>query len=223
MRTNRKLIALLAAIPLGLGLVGCAAGGGDATARSETVISEEPEAKEIAELPKFPTDFERVCADGLGFSGLPEYQRSTKGVHLTMPMSKFEDSWTHDTFNTDKFPKGWVVGLTGDANLLQDALKTVELVVCFDDHTGESKAGKVCQMEDTKTKEKYPVTMYNTTWEVRVVSARTGEAIFTHKGKATSTDCPMFRMISGDDDRSKYYTKAGVEDYRKYVKRFIST
>ncbi|GAA0983106.1 hypothetical protein GCM10009555_054170 [Acrocarpospora macrocephala] len=204
----------------GVVLSGCGALGLTSTAPSNDSPStaEDPVAKQTEdapEVPAFATDLERVCADGLGFSGLPEYRRSDKGLHPAVLMRKSDDSWTQNSISPGDYPKGWILDFGDDVSKTQ-------LVACYE-QTGTTPAGKVCDMEEKETKKAYKMTMYNTSYLVRVVDARTGKTISQHKGRAASTTCPIITFFSEGDDKSKYYTEASAKDYRIFLRRYIST
>jgi hypothetical protein len=207
----------------GLVLSGCGAlGSASTTAPSRdgtsTEAAEDPVAKQTEqapEVPAFASDLDRVCADGLGFSGLPEYRRSEKGPHPTVLMRKSHDSWTQNSISAGDYPKGWILDIGDD-------LSKTQLVACYE-QTGTAPSGKVCDMEEKETKKAYKMTMYNTSYVVRVLEARTGKAISQHKGRAAATTCPMITFFSEGDDKSKYYTEASAKDYRSFLRRHIST
>jgi hypothetical protein len=164
--------------------------------------------------PKFGSDYERTCADGLGFAGLPAYSRAAKGVHPAVIMSKSKDVWTQQTpFSSDGYPSGWIVSYTDVAR--------AELVVCYE-RVKATPAGKTCQMKERDSNEEFTLTMYNTQYRLRVLEARTGKVLFDRSAQARSTDCPTLTFSGSDDDRTKYYTDAQPRDYRGVLKPFIA-
>lgn len=167
-----------------------------------------------ADLPKFASDFERTCVDGIGFPGSPAYKRTGKGPHLTVLMSKGESLWTQQTPSDGDYPRGWLAGIGQN-------MDKVELVVCYE-QLKATPAGKTCQMEDQDTNEPFTVTMYNTQYRLRILEVRTGKQVHTVTADAKSTECPTLTFVSGDEDRTKYYTEAQPRDYRAVLQKFIA-
>jgi hypothetical protein len=201
-----------AAVAIAALLCGCGTspGGGSGAGPAQATATATPT---VAEVPRFASELGRVCADGLGFSGLPAYKRASKAVRPAVLMTKNDDTWSQSTPIDGDYPRGWILGYT-------DKVKNVQSVVCYE-RTGASAAGKVCAMQDTKTKKPMRVTMYNTTYRLRVLEARTGKPLYQYKGRARSTTCPMFTYTVSGHDRTKYYTEARAADYRGRIKRFL--
>jgi hypothetical protein len=199
----------------GLGLAAC--GCGAATSSGGTANAQVPPktAAVGSETPSFASDLARVCADGLGYPGLPAYRRGTEGVHPAVLMNKGDNIWSQNTPLQGDYPRGWILGYT-------DNVKKTELVVCYE-RIGAAPAGKTCAMKDDKTNEQFTITMYNTTYRLRVLEARSGKTVYDHRGKATSTTCPMLTFSSEGEDRTKYFTEARPADYRGLIKRFIAS
>jgi hypothetical protein len=169
-----------------------------------------------ADLPKFAADFARTCSDGIGFAALPAYPVAGKATHTAVLLEKSAKSntWSQNVPSGSDYPPGWILGY-------QDKVETTELVVCYE-RTAETPAGKVCDMQDEKTKQSLKMTMYNTTYRLRVLEARTGKALYDKPGDAKSTDCPYLAYHSSDEDATKYYTEASPADYRGQLKPFIT-
>src|SRR5882724_5061766 len=107
--------------------------------------------------PRFTSDFERTCADGIGFGGVRPYSH-TKGVHPTVLMTKSStDSWIDQ--QPSEYPTGWLLGYQSD-------LTKAELVACYE-RVSSAPAGKVCDMQDDKTHQPFKLTMYNTQYRLR--------------------------------------------------------
>jgi hypothetical protein len=167
-----------------------------------------------AEKPKFASEYERTCSDGLGFGGVPAYSRTARGVHPAVLLTKEgSPTWTQQV-PFDGYPKGWLIGYTDDAAKAQ-------LIVCYE-RTSAVPAGKTCQMKDDKTNQQFTLTMYNTQYRLRVLEARTGKVLSEKVGQAKSTDCPTIAYVGSDEDRTKYYTDASPTDYRGTVKQFVA-
>lgn len=200
---------------LGVVLCGCSSsagttggGGGDgaSSAGAEGKAADEPE------VPLTTQDLERVCTDGLGFEGLPAYDRTKKTVHPAQLMNSTGDGWTSSVPVDGDFPKGWFLDY-------EDKPDQAELVVCVE-RTKATATGKVCDMEaDGKP---LKIRTYNTSYRVRVVEARTGKEQYEYTGKAESDECPVYIFTSDGEDADKYYNEVRPEDYRKRVKPYIA-
>ncbi|BBC37242.1 hypothetical protein SGFS_085360 [Streptomyces graminofaciens] len=197
---------------LGVVLCGCSSplagsgGSGDGASSAKA-------AEEKPEVPESDWDLERVCADGLGFAGLPAYDRTKKTVHPAVLMSTTGDGWNSDLSTDGDFPKGWFLDY-------DDKVAKAELVVCVE-RTKATATGKVCDME-TDDGKPLKVRTYNTSYRVRVLDARTGKKLDEHKGTAESDECPVYMLTSKGEDKDKYYNEVEPEDYRKHIKPFIA-
>jgi hypothetical protein len=166
------------------------------------------------QVPAFASDLGRVCADGLGFPGLPAYEPAPGKMHPAVLMDKRKDTWSQNVPLDGDFPSGWIIGYDGD-------VRQTELMVCYE-RTGATPAGKSCEMKDNKTGEPLTLTLYNTTYRLRVLEAQTGRTLYKYNGKAVSTTCPLFTYTTSGDDRTRHYTEDRPADYRKRIKRFIA-
>jgi hypothetical protein len=209
---RRAALGLVAA-GLGVAMCGCSSTAGS-SGDTGAQVSRKPGAA-ASEVPAFASDLARVCADGLGFPGLPAYSRSSKAVHPAVLMNKGGKIWSQNSPLEGDFPRGWILGYADD-------VKKAQLVVCYE-RTGTTPAGKTCAMQDSKTKKPLTVTMYNTSYKLRVLQASTGKPLYEHVGKAASTTCPLLTYTLQGNDPTKYYTEARPADYRKLIKRFIAT
>jgi hypothetical protein len=166
------------------------------------------------EKPQFAAELERTCADGLGYTGLPAYTKAKGAIHKAVMMEKRDDTW-HEGWSTDSdYPRTWFLG----AGQKPDQ---VELVVCVE-RVKAFANGKKCKMEHRDTKEPFTLSMYDTSYLVRVLEARSGKTLLYHAGTAKSQECPVLTFNSGDDDPTKHYTEADAKDYRPLIKPFIA-
>lgn len=200
---------------LGVALSGCSSltgsTGGGAEGDNGGAQSTSPAAV-APEVPATSLDLERVCTDGLGYSGMPAYDRTKKTVHPAMLMNNPGDSWSQFEPPAGDFPKGWILGYS-------DKPADAELVVCVE-RTKESPTGKKCDMEsDGKP---FTVSTYNTSYRLKVVEARTGKELYKYTGEAKSDECPMYIFTSEGEDKDKYYNEVRPKDYRKRVQPFIA-
>lgn len=197
---------------LGAVLCGCSSSASTTGAGSAGGSSSGGAAADEPEVPVTAQDLERVCADNLGFKGLPAYDRGKKTVHPAQLMNSTGDGWTSSAPVKGDFPKGWFLDYG-------DKVEKAELVVCVE-RTKATATGKVCDMEaDGKP---LKIRTYNTSYRVRVVEARTGKEQFGYTGKAESDECPAYIFTSDDEDADKYYNEVRPEDYRKRVKPYIA-
>ncbi|MCZ4514197.1 hypothetical protein O3Q52_39910 [Streptomyces sp. ActVer] len=186
------------------GGTGGSAGGDDGGAASTS---------SAADVPATALDLERVCTDGLGYSGMPAYDRTKKTVHPAVLMNNPGDSWSQSEPPAGDFPKGWVLGYS-------DKPADAELVVCVE-RTKASPTGKKCDMESDDGKP-FTVSTYNTSYRLKVVEARTGKELSEHTGEARSDECPMYIFTSDGEDKDKHYNEVRPKDYRKRVQPFIA-
>jgi hypothetical protein len=165
------------------------------------------------DTPKFASDFERTCADGIGFGGATAYAKTPKVIHPAVLMTKSTtDTWIDQ--EPSEYPSSWTLGYPKDVS-------KAELVVCYQ-RTKSISTGKTCQMTDDKTKQPFTLTLYNTEYKLQVLEARTGKVLLNKVGLARSTECPTLVFTSGDDDRTKYYTDLRPSDYRGLLKPYIA-
>ncbi|WP_216589382.1 hypothetical protein [Streptomyces brasiliscabiei] len=208
----------VAAGVLGMVLCGCSSvtggtGTGDGKGSgSNGGSSSAGAAADAPEVPVTTQDLERVCTDGLGFEGLPAYDRKKKTVHPAQLMNSTGDGWTSSVPLDGDFPKGWFLGY-------DDKPEQTELVVCVE-RTKATATGKVCDMEaDGKP---LKIKTYNTSYRLRVVEARTGKEQYAYSGKVESDECPVYIFTSDGEDADKYYNEVRSEDYRGRVKPYIA-
>jgi hypothetical protein len=217
MSSQRRLVRLMLALT-GLALTASACGakveGHAAPASTAAPTASGSGANTPAandDKPKFASDFERTCTDGIGFGGAAPYSR-TKTVHPAVLLTRTStDTWIDQ--EPSDWPSGWTLGYPKDVS-------KAELVACYE-RTGSTPAGKVCDMEDDKTHQPFQLTMYNTQYKIQVREARTGKVLYSKTGQAKSTECPTITFASGDEDRTKYYTDLQPRDYRGVVKPYI--
>lgn len=199
---------------LGVALCGCSSltggsGSGGAGKESSTAGA----TADGPEVPAFAADLERVCADGLGYSGMPAYDRKKKTVHPAVLMTTTGDLWSQSEPSDGDVPKGWFLGYAGK-------VAKAELLVCVE-RTKATPTGKVCRME-ADGGGPLSVRTYNTSYRLRVVETRTGKDVYEDTGEATSDECPTFMFTSEGEDEDKYYNEVEPKDYRKRIQPFIA-
>lgn len=182
-------------------------GGGAGTSPSTGSAAEEPD------VPTSALDLERVCTDGLGYAGMPAYDRTKKTVHPAILMNNPGDSWSQFEPPSGDFPRGWILGYA-------DKPAEAELVVCVE-RTKATPTGKVCAME-TDDGKPLKIRTYNTSYRLSVVESRTGEELYEHIGEVKSDECPVYIFTSEGEGKNTYYNEVRPRDYRKRVQPFIA-
>jgi len=198
---------------LGVALCGCSSltgsssGGGAGSSPAKGAATDGPD------VPAFASELQRVCTEGLGFQGLPAYDRTKKTVHPALLMTTTGDGWSQLEPSAGDYPKGWLLGYA-------DKPAKAELVVCVE-RTKATASGKVCDMEADGGKP-LKVRTFNTSYRLRVLDARTGAKVYEHKGDTKSDECPAFMFTSKGEDKDKYYNEVRPKDYRKRIQPFIA-
>jgi hypothetical protein len=215
MSFRRRIPLVLVVAGLALSACGTKSTSGSGELRDATRPTGSSASSAAAQdKPKFGSEYERVCADGIGFGGVAEYSRTPKVLHPAVLLTKQNsDLWVQQVPSSD-YPAGWFLTYNGDYS-------KAELVVCYE-RTKTIPTGKTCAMTDNKTKQPFTLTMFNTEYRLRILESRTGKVVFTKNGLAQSTDCPSFTFTSGDQDRTKYYTDLQPRDYRGALKPYIA-
>lgn len=167
------------------------------------------------ELPITGNDFVRICADGLGYAGLPAYAKTPGTVHKAVFLKKEDDRWSQEWLTSDEYPAAWV-------NETGDKPDKVSLVVCTEPRVKAIPAGKVCDMKDRKTNKPLKVTLYNTQYRLRVLDTNTGKALLDQSGVTKVTECPIVTFHTEGDDPTKHYTEADENVFRPLVKPLIA-
>lgn len=181
MSTSRTVLALVA---LG-GCLTIAACGGPATP-----------APTPTERPLMAFDFEPVCRRGT-VEDATAYEPTPGQVHpvLVFKRDTTEDNTYYEmTPSLLELPVPWMVEYGSDYT-------RVELVACLT-RTGGDLVG-VCDYEGDEGEETYLLNTYNSTYEVMLYAAQSGQPVGTMTIEATVDDCPMFHMFS--DPEEDYY------------------
>ncbi len=166
------------------------------------------------EKPRAADDFERTCADGLGFAAQPAYTKAPGVIHQAVLMEKRDGDWHEDWLIGNDYPGTWFLA-TGQTP------EKVELVVCVE-KVREFANGKTCQMQHRATKKPFTLRMFDSSYLVRVLDAQTGKTLLYHAGTKSSKDCPYMTFNRGEEDETKYVTEADAKDYRPLIKPFVA-
>ncbi|MEV6596399.1 hypothetical protein AB0M36_05955 [Actinoplanes sp. NPDC051346] len=202
----RRTVAVAVAV-LTLAGAGCSSGSGPTEAEKQYAAAK-------PEKPRTGSDFERTCADGLGFPGLTAYEKKAGRVHPMAVVKKTDDSWYVDSPSGSDFPATWMVDTVAGTD------KT-ELVVCVE-QTATKPTSRICDMEDRETKEKYKMTMYDVDYRIRVLDAQSGKSVFEKKGTKSEKDCPVVTFRRSGEDKSKYYPSIDNKTIRPVVKPYVA-
>jgi hypothetical protein len=168
---------------------------------------------EPTERPLMSFDFEDVCRRGT-VEKAPAYEPEA-GSGKIHPLVVFKrdpdnDSFFHMSPTSLELPIPWMVDTGEDHGV-------VELVVCIDGV--DNSLADDCAYEDDETGEEYMLHIYNTTYQVTVYEAKTGEEVGSTTVEATFDDCPMLHMFSDQEEDSYAYPPAGpLEEFlQQYV------
>ncbi|MBN1978550.1 MAG: hypothetical protein JW918_14225 [Anaerolineae bacterium] len=168
---------------------------------------------EPTERPLMSFDFEEACRRG-SIDRAPAYEPEA-GSGKIHPMVLFKRDTADDSYldlSPDSFelPIPWMVDYGGDYG-------TVELVVCM---TGiESTLAEDCAYEDDDSGEEYTLHVYETTYEVKVYAAHSGEELGTTTVKAEFETCPMFHMFSDKEEDSYVYPP--VSPVQEFLQQYV--
>jgi hypothetical protein len=183
-------------------LLAAVACGGEATPTAEPT-----------ERPLMSFDFEDVCRRGT-VEKAPAYEPQA-GSGKIHPLIAFRrdpgnDSFYHMSPASLKLPIPWMVDIGEDHG-------TVELVVCMDGI--DSSLADVCTYDDDESDDEFVLRTYNTTYQVTVYRAKTGEEVASTTVEAAFDDCPMFHMFSDQEEDTYAYPPAGpLEEFlQQYV------
>ncbi len=145
------------------------------------------------ERPLMSFDFESVCRRGT-VDKATAYEPAPGRVHPVLVFkrdSPEDNSYYEMSPSTLELPVPWMVDYGGDYT-------TVELVACLT-RTGGDFVG-TCDYKDDDSDEVYLLNVYNSTYEVKIYAARSGQEVGTATIDATIDDCPMFHMFSEEEE-----------------------
>ncbi len=200
---------------LTLGACGGGGGGDDAKATTTAPAGAVTTAQSAAELPKFASEFDRVCTTQVGFPGATSYE-PVPGLH---PMLFFEEhrgkSWVNSARD---FPQGWAV--KEDTNFEDNAeLKAVQIIACGD-RVKETPSGKQCEFENKSKGTKTKLELVNSTTELKIYAATTGKLVKTEMIETKVTECPYFATYQDGDTT---YVETPTEDqYTNALKSVVA-
>jgi hypothetical protein len=203
-----------------LALSGCGGGGGgddvDAKATTTTAAASATTTEKAGpELPKFASEFDRVCTTQVGFPGASSYE-PVAGIH---PMLFFEEhdgkTWVNSVRD---FPDGWAV--KEDSNFEDNSeLKAVQLIACGD-RVKETPTGKKCEFENKEKGTKKTLELVNSTTELKVYAATTGKVVKTEMIETHEDECPMFATYQDGD--TTYVETPSEDQYTNALKSVVA-
>lgn len=165
------------------------------------------------ELPQFASDFDRVCTTQVGFAGAASYE-PVAGIHPMVFFEKFRgESWVN---SSRTFPQGWTVKEDADFKDNHE-LKAVQLIACAD-RVKETPTGKQCEFEDKGTKTK--LELVNSTYELKLYAATSGEVAKTATLETHTTECPYFATFQKGD--KKWVDEPSDDEYTAAVKPVVA-
>lgn len=203
--SRSRIFMVLVVTGITLSLLACGGAGGRPTKPAEPTAPP-------TERPLMSFDFEPVCRRGK-VEGAAAYEPTPGRVHPILIFrrdSPDENDYYEVLPGTLKLPVPWMVDYQGDYT-------TVELVACLT-RTGGDLVG-TCDYKDDDSDKTYLLDIYNSTYEVKIYAARTGEEVGTATIEATIDDCPMFHMFSEEKEDYFAWPPSGVLEsaLRPYV------
>ncbi|MFD8952002.1 hypothetical protein ACFV0B_24475 [Streptomyces xanthophaeus] len=91
------------------------------------------------------------------------------------------------------YEKKWILDYSGDPT-------KVQLLFCVNRTGGEPAGGQKCASPSGGS-----VEMYDATYRMRVIEARTGRQLKEWMERAVFTQCPEPRVMGDENDSGKYY------------------
>jgi hypothetical protein len=232
--------AIVAVLALFVGMVilsGCGGGSPDAatgapadgattepTVQSTSDASTAPNESAAApsaptaagELPKFMSDFDRVCETQVGFGGAAAYDTSP-GIHPVVLLYDYGDPPTLITSSLT-LPAGWAV--TEDTNYEDNTeLAAAQLVACSR-RTAATPNGTMCDftLNDGGT---VTLELTDTVYELTVYGAATGDQVGEPTTlEAATTECPYFASFREGDTR--YLNSPSEDQYVNALKDLVA-
>ena len=223
MRMSRALLGLCCVVVVLAGCGGDDGGTEDAGERSTTTTADGGDTTTTAgeapddELPAFLSDFDRVCESQVGFGGASEYD-GEPGVH---PIALFADYDDPPSLlqSSVTLPAGWAVAEDADFEDNSE-LAATELVGCAI-RTDARPNGTPCEFEGDDGDEPITLELVDTTYELTIYRATTGEAVGEPQTlEAVSTDCPFVASIGEGD--TQYFNDPTEEQYVDALKETVN-
>jgi hypothetical protein len=165
-------------------------------------------------LPRFQSDFSRICTTQVGFGGATAYDHSAT-VH---PVAVFENDGDGDGVyfeTTPTLPAGWTVAQ--DPNAADNsALAAVQLVACVH-RAATTPTGVQCNFDNNG--QTVTLGLVNATYDVTIYAASSAEKLGAVSLDAKTTDCPYVAYVKQGD--TQYVSSLSDDDVTNAVKPYV--
>lgn len=157
----------------------------------------------------FPDDFEQVC-NGVAFAPAKAYEPTAGGIH---PLYVFDRENDSETFSESykELPSSW--------KMEWEESQETQLVACLT--VTQQVLANTCEFDpDEGETEGYVLETYDTTYEVSLYGAKSGELLDSTTFDLAGDDCPMVHFFTeGEytDSSSADYTQALIDFVKPYV------
>jgi hypothetical protein len=191
------------------GATATSAAGSPATTNGHANASS-PSSKE---LPRFMSDFSRVCTTQVGFGGATPYD-SSAAVH---PVAVFENDGEDGSYfqSIPTLPAGWTITPDPNAND-NSALAAVQLVACVH-RTATVATGVQCNFDnDGKT---VTLGLADASYDVTIYAATTGQKLGATAVDAKTSDCPYVAVFR--EGETQYVSSLTDDDLTNAVKPYV--
>jgi hypothetical protein len=141
------------------------------------------------------TDFGDVCR-GVTLPGATAYDAARAGVHPIVTMGGESPEYEAMGFG---LPEQW--------NPVVGEEQTVELVVCLDRTAATLSQSCGGYLDDAGADTGNTVEVYDTTYNVRLVAATTGDEVASTQMDASDEECPMFVFFDADQKVKAWYSE----------------
>ena len=223
MRGRFLLAGLIACVALGACAGSGGASGAPATAAAPAAtpgassVDTGPSQGASADLPGFMSDFDRVCETQVGFAGAAAYEAAA-GLHPVVLFTDFGDPPTLIQ-SSATMPAGWT--FTEDADYSNNSeLAGVQLVACSR-RLEATPNGTKCDFEPSDGSGTVTLELTDTTYELTIYSAQTGEAVGEPtKLEAATTDCPYIASFKEGD--TKFLNDPTEDQYVNALKPIVA-
>ncbi len=216
-RTKTLAILLIGA------LLFAACGGDDssdlegASSPVDSTGSDTPDTPDTpdVDLPKFVSDFDRVCTTQVGFAGATPLSDGAAGPR---PIAVFQETDSGSLITTSfDLPAGWEIENDNDYDN-NDEVAPIELVGCST-VTAQTPNGVSCDLEGDDD-EVITLGLVDQSFELNVYEAVTGELLGTETIDAADADCPMFVFV--DEGQTEYFNTPDADQYINALKAYVT-
>ncbi|MDA0268546.1 MAG: hypothetical protein O3A14_16710 [Cyanobacteria bacterium] len=169
-----------------------------------TAAVEEDLAKQV-----FPNDFEQVC-NGIAFAPAKAYEPTAGSIHHLYVFDRESDS---ETFSESyrELPSSW--------KMEWEESQETQLVACLT--VTKQAIANACEFDpDEGQTQGYVLETYDTTYDVALYAAQSGELIDSTTFDLSGDDCPVVHFFTeGEytDSSSANYTQALIDFVKPYV------